>query len=201
MTGRVRIILTAIAVAVVLLLAFFFGIRPQQNELAELDAQIEQEENRTQQLEAELARLQELKANAPQLQARLERVRELVPQENQVPNFIFQVQAAADTAGVGFLQITPQLPKTPPEGAQVAEVVIQMRAKGGYFAVQDFIRRLYKLDRALRLDNVTMSGSEDPQTGETEVDMTGTIRIFFELPVAAPAPGTTTPAPSPSPTP
>lgn len=201
MTGRTRLILSVVGVVVVLLLGFVFFIRPQQSDLSDLEDQVAQERNETQQLQAELDRLQALQENAPQLQARLDRIRELVPQRNQVPNFIFQVQEAADESGVGFLQITPTLPDQPAEGAALAEVTIQMGARGGYFAVQDFVRRLYDLDRALRLDVMNLASQEE-ETGGTSVALDGTLRIFFELPagVAAAAPGaTTTPAPATTP--
>ena len=202
MRGRAAIILSIVGVVVVLLLGYFFFIRSQQSELSEVRNQVEAERNETQRLQAELQRLQDLQENAPQLEARLRRVRELVPRENQIPNFIFQVQETADESGVGFLQITPQLPDQPPEGASLAEVTIQLRAQGGYFAVQDFIRRLYDLDRALRLDVVTLTGNEDETAGRVSLD--GTVRIFFELPRVAATATTptspTTPAASPSPT-
>ncbi|MGH2693883.1 MAG: type 4a pilus biogenesis protein PilO [Actinomycetota bacterium] len=205
MRGRTQIILAVVGVAVVVLLGYFFFIRSQQDELSDVRAQVDTERNRTQQLQTELQRLQDLQENAPQLQARLDRVRELVPQRNEVPNFIFQVQEASDESGVGFLQITPELPDQPPEGATLAEVTIALRGRGGYFAVQDFIRRLYDLDRALRLDVMTLTGNEDEVGGRVSVD--GTVRIFFELPAGTAATTTTTTptapgaTPSPSPTP
>jgi Tfp pilus assembly protein PilO len=193
-------ILAVVGAVAVAAAAFFFAVRPRQQELGRVRADVEQEENRTQQLEAELARLQQLQRNAPELEARLARYRELVPEDDQVPNFIFQVQEAANQAGVGFVEITPELPKPPPEGAQVAEVRTLIGAKGGYFAVQDFFRRLYDLDRAVRVDNLTMAGAEDETTGETLIDLDMTARVFFELPAGAAAAAPTTetvPAPAP----
>ena len=208
MTGRTRMILAVVGVVAVAAVAYFLAVRPRQQELGRVRADVEQEENRTQQLQAELARLQQLQKNAPQLEARLARYRELVPEDDQVPNFIFQVQEAANQAGVGFVEIMPELPKPPPEGAEVAEVRALIGAKGGYFAVQDFFRRLYDLDRAVRVDNLTMAGEENETTGETLVDLDMTARVFFELPEGATGAAATTttttttaPAPAASPTP
>ena len=195
MTGRSRMILAVVGAVAVAAAAYFLAVRPRQQELGRVRADVEQEENRTQQLESELARLQQLQKNAPELEARLARFRELVPEDDQVPNFIFQVQEAANQAGVGFVEITPELPKPPPEGAEVAEVRTLIGAKGGYFAVQDFFRRLYDLDRAVRVDNLTMVGEEDETTSETLIDLDMTARVFFELPEGA---GGTTTAPAPA---
>lgn len=194
-------IIAVVAAVLVLLLMYFFLIRPRQSELSDLRTQVETEENKTQSLQTELSRLQALQQKAPELQSALNEIRALVPQTDQVPNFIFQVQQAANQSGVSFLDITPELPKPPPEGAEVAEVRAQVTVKGGYFAVQDFIRRLTELDRAVRIDTAAMTGEQNTETGETLVSTDMSVRIFFELPPGGVTGGTTTvPAPATSPT-
>ncbi|MEA2447433.1 MAG: hypothetical protein QOK47_1070 [Actinomycetota bacterium] len=206
MSGRTKMILAGVVSALVCLLVFFFFIRPQKAELGDVKDQIVAEQQRTQQLNAELTRLQDLQARAPELEAELARIRQLIPQTHQVPNFIFQAQDAANAAGVDFVSITPELPKAPPEGAAVAEVRMTLSVGGGYFSVQDFIRRIYDLDRAIRIDSITLNGEEDTVTGGVDVTFSGVARMFFEVPVAAvPVPvdtgTTTTPPASPSPSP
>lgn len=191
MTPRTRLILSILGVLVILFAFFFFFIRPRQQNLAEVRADVEAEEARTLQLQAELERLQDLQANAPELEAELARIRGFVPQDDEVPNFIFLVQDAANAAGVDFVQITPELPKPPPEGAALAEVRAQIGAGGGYFAIQDFIRRLHNLDRAVRIDSLSLAGTEEA-TGEVTITMSSFVRIFFEAP--APATGAVDPA-------
>jgi hypothetical protein len=107
---------------------------------------------------------------------------------------------------VTLTQIQPELPRQPPEGAPLAQVRAQIGASGGYFAIQDFLRRLYDLDRAVRIDNITLAGTEDPEAGAgTEINLTMATRVFFELPGAggaatAPEGGApATPAPTTSP--
>lgn len=201
MNPRTRLILAVLAVVVVAVAFFFLFVRPRQQELATVREDIEAEESRTIQLQAELNRLQDLQANAPELEAELATIRGYVPRDDEVPNFIFLVQDAANAAGVDFVQIAPELPKPPPEGAALAEIRATVGAGGGYFAVQDFIRRLHSLDRAVRIDNLSLTATEE-DTGDTTVTMTSMARIFFEAPAgaatgAAPA-GTATPAPSPT---
>lgn len=207
MSSRARLILSIVGALLILIVFFFLAIRPRQQELAKVEDDIVAEEARTQQLQSELDRLRDLQANAPELQAELAKIRGFVPKDDQVPNFIFLVQDAANAAGVDFVSITPELPKPPPEGAALAEIRAQIGAGGGYFAVQDFIRRLHGLDRAVRIDNLALTGEEDPNTGVLTLTLDGTARIFFEAPAAAttavdPATGqpAATPAPTASPT-
>ncbi|HYI44768.1 MAG TPA: type 4a pilus biogenesis protein PilO [Actinomycetota bacterium] len=206
MNARSRMILAIVGAAIVCLLFFFLFIRSRQGELATVRTNIENEENLALQLTTELNRLKDLQARAPELQAELARIRELVPQEHEVPHFIFLVQDAATESGVTFLEITPTLPQTPPEQAPLAEVSMAIGAQGSYFSIQDFIRRLHELDRATRIDNLNMSRED---AGSDAIGLTLQARIFFELPSAPTAgeqpeanvPPPTEPVGSVSPTP
>lgn len=202
MSGRTQIVVAAVVAVLVGVAFFFFFVKPRQNELAEVNEQIEVAEQETVRLQADLDRLRALQENAPLLEARLNEIRELIPQDDQVANFIFLVQDAATKSGVRFVQITPELPDVPPEGAQVAEIRVTIGGEGGYFAVQDFIRRLYLLDRALRIDSLTMTQEEDETTQERQIQMDSVARIFFELPATGAAPGgAVAPPAAPVPTP
>lgn len=201
MRERARMIGAGAIVFVLLLIMYFFVIGPKRSELSEVRNQVAAKESEVASLEGQLRRLQELQENAGELEAELAAIRELVPQRDQVANFIFLVQDASDEAGVDFVQITPELPKPPPEGAPLAEIRVQIGAGGGYFAVQDFLRRLYELDRALRVDVLSLSGGQT-EGGDTELTVDITARIFFELPgTPTTIDTTTTPAPAASPTP
>lgn len=202
MNARTRMILTIVGALVIALAFFFFLIRPRQAELATVREDVAAEEARTQQLRAELARLEALRDQAPRLRAQLAELRELVPSADEIPNFIFLVQAASNAAGVDFLQITPEVPEPPLEGAPVAQIDVTLNAEGGYFSIQDFIRRLYALDRALRLDEFSIIATEDAETELFTLGLQGRVRIFFEPPAApepSPTAGGATPAPTGSP--
>ena len=199
MRGRGRFILWIVLTIFVCLLFYFFGVKPQRAELTRVQAEIETEKVRTSQLQVELQRLEELQANAPKLRAELETIRGFVPTRPELANFIFQVQEAANRAGLDFVQITPELPRTPPEGAALAQVRATIGATGGYFSLQDFLRRLYALDRALRSDTVSLSVSSLEPYG-TRLTMNIATRIFYELPAGS-AGGTAVPVTAPTPTP
>lgn len=199
-------IIAIVSGVIVCLLFYVLAILPRQGELNDVRAQIDTENARTQQLRSTLAQLEALQRQAPRLEADLAEIRELVPEDDQLANFIFQLQESANAAGVDFIEVTPELPKTPPENAPLAEIRVTLGATGGYFSVQDFIRRLYDLDRALRLDGMALA---QITPADADVRFTATARVFYELPAgispgeagvssdtgAAPPP----PGPSPSP--
>jgi Tfp pilus assembly protein PilO len=190
MSARTKLILSVLGVFVLCLGTYFFLVKPSQGQLKQVRIDIEDEENKTVQLQAELGRLQQLQANAPALEAELTAFRRYVPEDNEVANVIFLVEQAASQAGVGFVEITPELPKPPPEGAPLAEVRTTIGAKGDYFAMQDFTRRLYELERAMRIDIMTLAAEEDTGTTDTatapsadqQLRLDITARVFYEPP-------------------
>lgn len=193
MRERTRLIVTIAGIVVALLALYFFMIRPARSTLAETAQRADAAEAQTQALRVELERRQALQANEAQLEAELAEMRGFVPRRHEIPNFILQMQDEANAAGVDFLDITPELPAPPPEGAALGQVQMDIRASGGYFSIQDFIRRIYNFDRALRIDVASLNivgeeGEEDP-----DLDLVMTARIFFE------APGTVAPAAPPPP--
>ena len=203
MSARTRLIVAIIATFLVCLLLYFFMIRPRKADLGRVNDEVAQAEQQTTSLRTELGRLKELRDNAPRLQADLAEIRELVPETNNVANFVLQVQDAATASGVGFVQVTPEPPKAPPEGAPLAQVRAVVGAKGGFFAIQDFVRRVTDLDRAVRIDSIVIAGVEDEdearERGRTDVTMN--VRIFFEVPEQQASVNTGAPPDAPPPTP
>lgn len=200
-----KIILSSVGVVLVMALMFFFLISPRKGQLAEAREQVDAAEAETVVLETELTRLEGLQAQAPQLQAALDEIRDMVPDEDRVSSFVFQLQQEANKAGLEFVSITPQLPKPPPEGAPLAEVKIDIGARGTYFTIQDFIRRVTELDRAVRVDGFSMAAVEEEGSDEPLIELTASARVFFEqsdagagTQTAAGATTTTAPAPAPS---
>ena len=207
MSNRIRMILVIFGILALCAAWFFFFIRPRQAELAKVRADTVEAEDKTVALQAELDRLEQLQANAPALEAELAATRRLIPSENEVANYIFLVEEAATQADIDFVNVTPELPKPPPEGAPLAEIRTVIGAEGGYFEIQDFFRRLYNLDRAVRVDLMALAPAGETETAGAVVDPAAadklrldvTARIFFEPPegastaAAAPAPVTTAP--------
>jgi Tfp pilus assembly protein PilO len=197
---RARLTLVIAATLVVCAAFYMFFVKSRQDELADVRKQVEAAEDESVSLQAQLDELQALKENAPKAEARLNEIRDLVPQDDQVANFIFQVQDAANRAGVDFVTVTPEQPKAPVEdpSASVAQVRVTLGAESSdYFAIQDLVRRLYDLDRAVRIDNLALDADEDEDSGVVTITMTAAARIFFENRGGAPGtvPGTTTSAP------
>ena len=111
-----QVILGSVGLVLVMALMFFFLISPRKADLAEAKEAVTAAESETVVLQTDLTRLQGLQKNAPQLQAALDQIRKLVPDDDNVSNFVFQTQQEADESGLEFVSITPQLPRLLPRG-------------------------------------------------------------------------------------
>ena len=208
MSARTKLILAGVVALLVCVIFYFFFVRPRSQDLDRTKDEIAAAEAQTSSLTATLDDLRALKEQEPQLRAELNEIRELVPQSDETANFIFQLQDAATAAGVPFIRMDPEDPRPAPEDSTVAQVRTTIGAQGGYFSLQDFVRRVAELDRATSIDSFVMTSVEGEEAEERgRVQLTMVVRIFFEVPeVQAPVttPGsttTTTETPAPGTTP
>jgi Tfp pilus assembly protein PilO len=183
MSTRMKLILAGVVALLVCLIFYFFFVRPRAADLERTNSEIEAAEAQTSSLQAQLSALRALEEEEPRLRAELGEFEELVPKGVDTANFIFQMQDTATAAGVPFIRIDPEDPIVSPEDASLSTVRVSIGAQGGFFALQDFIRRVTELDRAVSLDSIDMvsvEGEEAEERGRIELNMV--VRIFFETP-------------------
>lgn len=125
------------------------------------------------QLEARLVQLREQYAELPQEQARLAELQSQLPPVADLPAFVRGVQAAADSAGVTLVSITPDTPvlagTDPATGAPVTAVApglvqipVVLEVVGGFAASTDFVRGVQsELTRTMLVTTLDVSASED----------------------------------------
>jgi len=217
MSLKLKTVLVLVALAVVSAGWFLLVFHPNQAKVAKLHTQVDTERAQVAALEGELRHLQALQRNEPKLRAQLARFATALPTDPGLPQFILQIQDAANKAHVDFLSVTPSLPSAPTStsaGAGAAapaagtpttnpttglqEISVNITTTGKYFTLENFVYRLEHLDRALRVDTFTVSGSSGsgaaassaggvagPQPGSLSVSMK--LRMFM-----SPKPSTTT---------
>lgn len=192
-------LLVVLAIAVVALL-----IVPKFTELSQLDAEQTAALQELQATEAQLARLQEAKANSAVTQSELLRLANEFPENPELPSLIIELQDTANASGLEFMRISPAEPIAPP-GAQYTELPITVQVQGYWADVVDYMRRLNLLSRAVRMTDVALSPIVAPAVGQTTEDENGlklnldlTLRAYVmgvngNPPASAPAATTPTP--------
>lgn len=213
MKRNVIIAIVAGALAVTLVWFFLF-YKPKSNEVSKKNDEVATAERQQQDLEATLARLQELDANRPQQQADLDKLNAAIPATPDLAEFIFEANTAAADSGVDWLSIAPT-PPAPSLTGGPSEIVLNIQVQGGFFQVLDYLNRLEKLKRLVVTDTVNLSaggtdtsgsaGSSSEQTLSTSTSDSGAptlsvtlgAKMYTSATLAPAAPGAV-PAPAPA---
>lgn len=187
MSMRLRFVLVALGIVALVAIWYLAIFKPNRTKLADLREQVQATEQEISSLQTQLARLQQLQREEPRLRAELARFGDAIPPDPRVPDFILQVQDAANLSGIDFLAITPSVPAANPSGAGVQNIGVSVTTTGTFFEVEDFIFRLERLQRTVKVNSFSVSG-------EGTLNLSLSMQMFT-LAAAAPAPP---PAPAPT---
>jgi type II secretory pathway pseudopilin PulG len=107
-TARDRIVLLVVAVVAALAAAWMFVIQPRRSDASKLGAQVSAEQTQLATARAQVAQGEQARGQFAANYAKLVRLGEAVPADDDVPSLIFQIQGAANAAHVDFrtLQVT-----------------------------------------------------------------------------------------------
>jgi Tfp pilus assembly protein PilO len=203
--------LVAVAVAVGVVTVAWAGLLwlPSRGRVADLGKQREEAKVQRAALEQSLRRLNKLKADEPALRSELSKLEVALPGDPKLPDFLLQVQQAANSAGITFLSVAPALPQapTPPPAAAapaqaaapaapaaaapaaptspVLTIPFTVAATGKFAAVESFVKKLEQLPRTVRISSFTVApgGSApvgSPVSGAAAQPAAGQMTITFQ---------------------
>jgi Tfp pilus assembly protein PilO len=179
-------LLTVVGIVAVAVGGWFVLISPQRSKASDLRTQTSSQQDRNQQLRAEIASLQSQHKGLPQVQAELAKLGVQLPNNPGLPALIRSLSSAADAAGVDLISLSPQPPtsiassapaatataaptagatSTGTAGAAPATAVnvgslqainINVVVDGGYFQVEQFVSNLEALTRPFLTNGITL---------------------------------------------
>lgn len=193
-----------VAIVIVAAAAFMVLVRPKRAESGRLDEQIAE-----MQMKVSAAQL----ASRPQQQATTIKVADVfevskaMPDTDDMPGIILDLNSVAEATGIKFLSIQPSAP-TPKSGYSAIEITLTF--EGNYFDLTDFLFRLRNLvtvrdgrlssaGRLFTLDTMSMKEGKD---GFPSINAGLTVSAYVygaPDPTAAVVPPPTTEAPPPPP--
>ena len=194
---KAKLILIGVGAALLITAVWYFALwSPQGKDLDQAKADEAAAEQRASELQARLARLKKLEANADVLERDRALLATAIPTADQLDTFLLQVNERAARAGVEFTSIAPQQPAGAAAAPGAAPggptpVGLQMQVSGDYFAILRFLEQLRDGERLVTVENFSLSkGGEGNQ-------MSASIggRMFIAPMVVVPA---TTPTTTPS---
>ena len=202
MSSRNVILLGALGL-VVLVVAFYFLLLGRL--LENLDQQAEARDQRQAtlvELQAEVARLEEVRRNSPELQRQLLELNKRIPTQPEVETLVVQIEDIAQTAGVTQTQILRGDPVPPEGGGDFTVQPITMSFEGTYEELLEFLRLANDLVRLMAVNNVAYEVAEEGTTAAPDVEQKLVVEIDAEVyyqptdvpegtvPVAPPSPET-----------
>jgi len=197
-------VLTAVACLAVMAAGWFILVKPQRTHASSLRDQASQVDQSNQALQAQIAHLRAQAKDLPAQQRTLAKIATQVPDSPALPTLIRQLSAAADSAGVNLVSLSPGQPAlvaspvaaaattgtspaapaattaTSPAaapGAMLASIPLQVQIQGSYFNLESFFQAIETLPRAMQ---VTQFSAAPVQAGASPTGQTvapGTLNV------------------------
>ena len=188
MSRKIRLTLAAVALVVLVGLAWFLLISPLRADIATTDSAVAAEQTRLAAAQAKLAQAEVTRAEGKKNQARLIELAKMVPASSQVPSLLVQIQDLADQSGIKFLSVTPGDPKES-EGFQIIPLTLEFT--GTYFDLSDFAYRAEQLvagpGRLLTVKSIQLQlgGTDTGTSGATTAKAKGSPDLKISMTVYA----------------
>lgn len=140
MSKKLRMILAAVAVVIVAVLVWFFLLGPIRGDIEATKNAIEDERARLSQAQIQLAQAQATREEGKANQARLLELAKMMPETEEIPSLLLQLQDLADQSGIKFIAISPGTVQVDQE-ADGRTLPLEVEFQGTFFNISDFVYR------------------------------------------------------------
>ena len=188
------VIFTVLGCLVVLAAGWFVLVSPKRSDAADLRNTAAQVASQNSQLQTQLTILKAQAKALPKQQANLAAVAAKIPDNPALPALVRSLTAAATSAGIELVSVTPGVPTLPAAAApaaaplpasaaaaasaasagQLSQIPLSLSVVGGYFEVEQFISNLEGLQRSMRVTGLSLSPGTNPMkpaaAGSTQSD-------------------------------
>ncbi len=192
------ILILGILILVLLAVGYYFLLfNPLRQEyLAKYDERA-QKEARKAQLEQTVAQLENVRRNAPEVQRQILEYSKRIPEQDEIPTLVVQIEEVAEEARVTQLLVEPGSPEVPPGGGDFSSIPITMSFEGTYEEMQDFVLRVRNLSRLVTINEVFYEEAEEQggeDGGNRRAEDLLAVQIGAETYIQPASPEATTPA-------
>jgi len=197
LSPRVQLVLACVLPVVLVAAGWVLLVGPQRSKAAEAADQVA-----AKQTEIQLARAATIRSSKPQpIQvADIFRLITAMPDQEDMPGIILQLNQVAEESGIQFTSISPQGTTTGSAGYATRQ--IQLTFSGNFYGLSDFLYRLRslvgvrggKLDANGRLFSVAQVSFVEGKPAFPQINATLTLDAYMygpSAPVAVPAPAPT----------
>jgi type IV pilus assembly protein PilO len=178
LTSMQKMLAVIAAIALIVVVAVVLLVVPKFGELATLDGDLQAAKDEVAQTQALLAQLEQAKSDAALTQAELLQLANQMPENPELPSLLIELQDVSNAAGLRFNSVTPGEPVAAVSG-QFTGIPVNVEVEGRWADVLDYMRRLNRLTRAIRVMSAELSPiiESDSPTEAIEPDVRGTMSM------------------------
>lgn len=163
-----NILILGILILIVLGVGYYFLLfSPLRQEYLTKYNERTQKEARKGQIEQSVARLEGVRRDAPNIERQILELSKRIPEQDEIPTLLVQIESVAIQSGVEQFEITPSPPEAPPNGGgDFSRIPVTMTFLGNYEDLQDFLLRIRNLSRLMTVNQVTYCRFPEPISPE-----------------------------------
>ncbi len=196
MSRTLRLIIVGVVLVVIIILAWFFLISPLRSDIDAVEASIETERASLSAAQAQLAQAEAIREEGEKNRGMLLELAKMVPEGEQIPSLLLQIQDLADQSGIAFIAVTPG---DPIQSGDFDVIPLELEFTGTYFDLSDFVYRAEQMvagpGRLLAVKNLDLQLAQDAGATGSGVDVSPLLAVsmtLYAFEMAAATEGTTT---------
>ena len=170
MSRMLRLIIGGVVLLVIVVLAWFLLLNPIRSDIASVETSIEDERTSLAAAQAQLAQADAAREEGAANRGRLLELAKMVPDAEQIPSLLLQIQDLADKSGIEFIAITPG---DPIQSGDYDVVPLELEFTGTYFDLSDFVYRAEQMvagpGRLLAVKNLDLQLAQETAEAGTGV--------------------------------
>ena len=194
-----NILILGILILILLAVAYYFLLfSPLRAEYVAAYDERTQKEAQRQQIEQTVGQLEIIRRNAPTIESQILEVSKRIPEQDEIPTLIVQIEEVAREADVTQIRIEPGAAEAPPGGGDFSRIPITMSFEGTYEQLQEFLLRVRNLARLVTINEVNYEpldeqggGTGGESTTNRSIENLLTVEIVSEVYVQPAAGGDT----------
>jgi len=178
----VKIIIAVLPSIIIALAVLFLLINPKLKQIKALEAQIDKQNNEIASSQAKAAKLEVLKLENERLLARINELKEQLPEEKEISSLLKQVSDMGTSSGLEIKSWKPAPKVTHPSGI-VYEIPVSVDVMGTYHNLGYFLSSVTKLNRIVNINNMKL-GTPKKEKNDTILQVSFKASTFSAVPEA-----------------
>jgi type IV pilus assembly protein PilO len=175
-----KAIIAVLPSIIIVALVLFLAINPKLKQIKVLEAKIDKQNNEIAASQAKAAKLEMLKMENERLVARINELKEQLPEEKEISSLLKHVSDMGISAGLEIKSWKPSPKVTHPSGI-VYEIPVAVNVEGTYHNLGYFLSSLTRLNRIVNITDMKL-GSPKRERNESRLQVSFKASTFSAIP-------------------